>query len=326
MRDRAAFSLVDLLVVVAIVGLLVALLLPAVQAAREAARRAQCSNNLRQLALAAHAHHDALRRFPSGVDQRAFAASPVYRGSSLFVQMLPYMEQSGLREAWDFDDPQRNTLGGRGAVTAAVLPALVCISDEIPTNPIESGRAFYGLTSYGGNGGAVSYHPSSATIDGVFHTTGPASDPQPHQQSVALDDISDGASQTLLFGERNHDDANYESFAAATTWTTGLLAWGWWAPDSGRRAVGHVVLSSAAPINWGFSVNHAARASADPPINSRADFDRASDRRLSTFGSRHPGGANFALADGSVQFLVDSLSHAALQALSTRAGGEATAP
>src|SRR4051812_28335456 len=105
---RTAFTLVELLVVIAIIGVLVALLLPAVQAAREAARRMQCINHERQLAMATHQFHDTNKAFPPGVHQLKFSAAPQYRGTSLYVKLLPYLEQAGLAAGWDETDPLNN--------------------------------------------------------------------------------------------------------------------------------------------------------------------------------------------------------------------------
>src|SRR5215813_12720445 len=100
-RRALGFTLVELLVVIAIIGVLVALLLPAVQMAREAARRMQCSSHERQLALAAHSFHDVNRAFPPGVYQLKFSAAPQFRGVTLFVKLLPYLEQASLAQGWD---------------------------------------------------------------------------------------------------------------------------------------------------------------------------------------------------------------------------------
>ena len=182
-KDRPhGFTLVELLVVIAIIGILIALLLPAVQAAREAGRRANCQSHLKQLGLAALNYHGALLTFPPGVDQRRYPSNrPPVRGYSLFVFILPYLEQEGLRKQFDFSDPINNTAGEQKSLTAIVLPTLVCPSDNIPENPTQNSPMprWFGLTSYGGNGGTRSYNPTSGyiTADGMFFTTGPASVP-----------------------------------------------------------------------------------------------------------------------------------------------------
>jgi prepilin-type processing-associated H-X9-DG protein len=310
-----------LLVVIAIIGILIALLLPAIQAARETSRRLQCQNQLKQLALAAHAHHDAHGQFPAGVEQRFYVPAPTYRGVSFFVELLPHLEQTALAERWQRDDPLQNTAGGETSLTATRIPGLICPSDELPANPVADGVRHYALTSYGGNGGRRSFPPENATADGIFHTTGAASQPSPNQRTVALADVTDGTSQTLLLGERNHVDANFESFVEAG-WTESLTQWGWWAPSGGRKAIGHVTMSSCAGINFGLPYGF-AQLSATKPAPPVADFQRDNDLRLCAWGSSHPGGANFALADGSVRFLADALPLPLLDALSTRSGGEA---
>jgi prepilin-type processing-associated H-X9-DG protein len=308
---------VELLVVIAIVGVLVGLLLPAVQQAREAGRRAQCQDNLKQLALATHLHAGARGSYPSGVDQSFYTTAPVYRGFSVFVQLLPYIEQTNLDDQWVRSDPILNALGGEGARTAVVLPWLTCPSDHLPRPRAQQNDWTYALTSYGGNGGSRAFYPDTATVDGIFHTTGQASEPRPNQKAVAPADVRDGTSQTLLFGERYHRDANFESFAAAG-WIDSLEGWGWWAPSGGRKAIGHVTMSAAAPINYRLPIAFANGASTGTP----AEFKAESDLRLNAWGSGHPGGANFAFADGSVRFLTDATSPTVLRALSTRRGGE----
>jgi prepilin-type N-terminal cleavage/methylation domain-containing protein/prepilin-type processing-associated H-X9-DG protein len=311
---RRGFTLIELLVVIAILAVLAGLLLPAVQSAREAARRMQCSNNLKQLALATHNHIDVMGRYPPGVDQSYFPTSPVYRGTSMFVHLLPYIEQKPLRDAWNVTDPLANTEGGSTSRTAVVLSSLLCPSDQLPQNTVVQQGWTYALTSYGGNGGSRSYSPEKATVDGIFHTTGPASEPQSNQTTVRPADVRDGMSHTFLFGERFHGDRNFESFAAAK-WIDPLDAWGWWGPSGGRKAIGHVTMSTAAPINFRLPFGYSGNAS--PP-----DFQPLAELRLNAWGSGHPGGANFAFADGSVRFLKDQTAPAVLNALGTRRGRE----
>src|SRR4051794_36830607 len=216
MHPRRGFTLVELLVVIAIIGVLVALLLPAVQAAREAARRMQCANQERQIALAAHNFHDANKVFPPGVYQLKFSAAPQFRGVSLYVKLLPYLEQANLAQGWDETDPINNTLGGTSAKTAQKLKVLLCPSDFLPQNPVASGTIFYGLTSHGGNGGSRSYDPQLATNDGIFHVIGPGSETAPAGQSVRIPEITDGLSNTILLGERSHTDSVHDQLVLQT--------------------------------------------------------------------------------------------------------------
>jgi prepilin-type N-terminal cleavage/methylation domain-containing protein/prepilin-type processing-associated H-X9-DG protein len=307
------FTLVELLVVIAIIGALIALLLPAVQAARESARRVHCANQLKQLALAAHNHHTTRGTFPPGVDR----STP--RRSSLFIFLLPYLEGGNFYGLWKQPDADRRMLA------ATVLSSLVCPSDQIPRNPVPSasGASWYGLTSYGGNGGTRSFHPNSPDLkaDGIFFEVGPASRPERNQRPVRIADITDGTSQTLFFGERNHHDPDYDSFAAQG-WEQTLGQYGYWTGSGGNLALGDVTLSSHAPVNYRVAFSYADRAGADPPANSPGDFRHYADLRLCAFGSNHPGGANFALADGSVRFVNSEISLEILRALSTRQGGE----
>lgn len=322
MKRRHGFTLVELLVVIAIVGALIAMMLPAVQAARESARRTQCVNHLHQLSIATFNHQSALGPFPSGIAQRQFGSSPQYRGATLFVEILPYLEDRSLADIWDFDDPIRNAEGGPDSRSAIAQPEFICPSDSIETNPVERNGLYYALGSYGGNGGTYSYHPDRASIDGVFHATGPGSRPVSNQRPVEPKDICDGLSCTLLLGERSHEDANFRSFVEAGIAKHSLEEWGWWAASTGKRAVGHVTLSSLVEINYMMPVEYTNRAKASPPASDSGAMEYYGDRRLSCFGSNHPGGANFSFADGSGRFLADDLPLQQLQALSTRSGEE----
>ncbi|MBX7167741.1 MAG: DUF1559 domain-containing protein [Pirellulales bacterium] len=318
----SAFTLVELLIVIGIVAALAAIALPAVQAAREAGRRTQCQNNLRQLAVAAIRRHDARGSFPSGLDQRYFLQPPVHRGVGLFVELLPYIEQSARQQQWNYQDPLKNTTGGDAAATAQILPWLLCPSDVLPRNPVTTNQGWhYALTSYGGSGGRRSYFPEFATADGIFHTTGEAAEPSKKQRGIRLADVEDGAANTLLFGERSHFDPNYESFGEAG-WIDRLSSWGWWAPSGGRKSIGHITLSSHAPLNYRLPFGFGNRATAVPPATDTQKLQYYVDLRCCAFGSEHPRGANFAYADGSARFLADGVALLTLQALSTRWGKE----
>jgi prepilin-type N-terminal cleavage/methylation domain-containing protein/prepilin-type processing-associated H-X9-DG protein len=327
MKARRGFTLIELLVVIAIIAVLISLLLPAIQKVREAANRVTCQNNLKQIALATMNYHGTAGTFPPGVYQLPFAAAPKFRGVTLFVCLLPYIEQDNLYQGWDMVDPLNNTNGADKSKTATVLKGLICPSDVIPQNPINSGsNRWYGLTSYGGNGGTRSYDPQFATNDGIFFVIGPGSQTAPSGSPVRIADVSDGLSNTVLFGERSHVDPNNDSFAGNITAPTGQFINpmglnGWWASSGGRLASGDVTLSAFAPINFKVPAPYAQRASMVPPVSDFNTYSYYYDRRLCAFGSLHTGGANFALGDGSVHFLADSLPPAMLQALCVRNDG-----
>jgi prepilin-type N-terminal cleavage/methylation domain-containing protein/prepilin-type processing-associated H-X9-DG protein len=311
LRRRSAFTLIELLVVIAILAILIGLLLPAVQKAREAANRLRCQNNLKQLALAAHHHHDSKETFPTGLHPVEFTGDGRYaNGTTWQIEVFPYLEQENLQRKWDYSDHRNNVVGDRSATTAQVLKVLLCPSDPLPDsvfhfdNPVLPQYAwaygFYGLGSYGGNAGIRSFGGAGPTKDGIFFL----------DSSIRLEDVTDGTSNTLLLGERSHRDPQYDhyTYESAPAYYP-LGAFGMWAgvfATSGGSQPHHT-LSTPVLINYQM-----------PPSGSLAERNN----RLCAYGSGHPGGANFAFADGSVRFLSESIALEALQALSTRAGTE----
>jgi prepilin-type N-terminal cleavage/methylation domain-containing protein/prepilin-type processing-associated H-X9-DG protein len=311
---RRGFTLVELLVVIAIIAILIGLLLPAVQKVREAAARAQCLNNLKQIALAAHNYHGDHGRFPVGARLPVLVGDRPTEGSNLWVELLPYFEQDNLRKQWDDYDNRNNVAGGTSAAQAQVIKILICPSDPLPKPVTELTPAnslappwswgFYGMSSYGGNAGKRSVQAGSPPAflgmsrDGVFFIN----------SSVRMTDITDGASCTLLFGERYHRDPEYDlQHDAIWPGTSSMAQWGRWGYIANAGVMGNVTLSTPVTINYQMSPG--------------GDFTSV-ENRVCAFGSGHSGGANFAFADGSAHFLSDSTPLPTLQALSTRAGGE----
>jgi prepilin-type processing-associated H-X9-DG protein len=262
--------------------------------------------------------------FPPGIKQWFFNSAVTYRGIPLFVYLMPFMEGQSVVANWQYGDPMLNATQGNNSNTAAVVPNLICPSDAIAENPIVFPMYgwTYALTSYGGNGGTRSYFPPSSKADGVFHTTGPASEPAANQTAVRPEDITDGLSHTLLFGERSHYDPNYASFNGQG-WGELLNQWGWWAASTDRKMIGQVTMSGYVPINYVQPFSYANRAGQTPPADTFADFQATwVDMRICAFGSCHPGGANFCFADGNGQFLATETAIDVLQALSTRANSD----
>jgi prepilin-type N-terminal cleavage/methylation domain-containing protein/prepilin-type processing-associated H-X9-DG protein len=302
---RRGFTLIELLVVIAIIAVLIGLLLAAVQKVREAANRMSCTNNLRQLALAAHNYHGDHGQFPTGARLSVDGGGRPTGGTNVWVELLPYIEQDNLYKKWDRDD-NRNNVGGTNALSAQVIKILLCPSDSLP-EPVSQFTAgsiptwawgFYGMSSYGGNAGKRSVLAARMTQDGIFFIG----------SNVRIADITDGTSTTFLFGERFHHDPNFDR-QQPDVWPgasplTGIGKWGYVAD---ARANANVTLSTPVPINY--------------RVPSGGDFSTVEDRACA-FGSGHGRGANFAFADGSVRFLSESTPLLTLQALSTRADGE----
>jgi len=317
---RDAFTLIELLVVIAIIAILIALLLPAVQQAREAARRTQCKSQIKQIGLAIHNYESTHGCFPPGQIRLGFTAQPRVRGWSMYVQLLPYFEQGPLYNQWNFADPLANETNGN---TAVILQVLLCPSETLSSNPFtKPSGARYALTSYAGNGGTQSHPPSATTGDGLFAGTGPAITTPPTVQHgiVKIRDVIDGTSNTLLLGERNHSDPNYDTFASAGIATNPMGGWGYWSPTGGQLGLTDVTLSSFGRINMRLPYT----TTTNPGLSSAAAFDAAPEviQRLNAYGSQHTGSANFGLTDGSVRTISENIDAAGFRGLSTRARGE----
>ncbi|PQO41479.1 DUF1559 domain-containing protein [Blastopirellula marina] len=176
--QRRGFTLVELLVVIAIIGVLIALLLPAVQQAREAARRNACSNNLKQIGLALHNHHDVLQKFPPGFVATT-APNSTY-GWATYI--LPYMEQNNIYEA--IGDPT-SVLDASVTKAGAVIGAYQCPSSILPEKHDDG----YARSNYVGNGGRS--NGTGNDYDGFFA----------NKSKFKFRDMVDGTSNTIMAGE-----------------------------------------------------------------------------------------------------------------------------
>lgn len=270
-RPRTSgFTLVELLVVIAVIGILVALLMPAVQQSREAARRTQCRSRLHQLSLAIHNYEDTHRTYPIG----AITVGPSFRPMSGWgwgAMLLPYLDQAPLYQSIDFST--RTAVGPNRALIESTLPVWVCTSDPAPgaielTSP--DGPLRVGTGNYCG-------------VESVFRS----------MECFRPRDVTDGLSQTLFVGERVYQPSRSGSPTYTSSWC------------------GHVTDSTATLPN---SIPHLP-ISPDRPPNS-SPFD------VNAFTSYHPGSVHFAMGDGAVRSIIDSIDISVYVALGTRDGGE----
>jgi len=268
-----AFTLVELLVVIAIIGVLIGLLLPAVQAAREAARRAVCQNNLAQLGLACHNFEFATEHLPSGVinPDGPILSEPVGQHVSYLVQLLPYIEHQGIADNFDIS---AGTYAPQNAPARQnVISFFLCPSDYLAMNEDKTS----GLTNYAG----CHHHieaPIAADNTGLLFLN----------SEIRYGDIYDGSSHTILIGEML-------PLPTSLGWASGTRA----SLRNTQEMIDGRLLDRPAVV---------PQNALDPLV-------------VGGFGSRHPGGAQFCFADGSVRFLPISIEPEIYRNLGHRADG-----
>ena len=295
---RRGFTLIELLVVISIIGVLIALLLPAVQQAREAARRIQCTNNLKQIALAAHNYESANNVLPIGQTWQ-YNSGYFWTSGSMYVPLMLYMDNKPVYDATNFNMTMYNaanlTISGIG-VSTLWCPSDGTVSSPDPINPLSIDGApgpnnIY-HTSYAGNAGTWfawpnfgSYPSFTAWVaaeqsnsNGLFFS----------QSAVKYASITDGLSSTMAFSERAHSLLNPGD----------AVNWHWW--TSGN--FGDTTFNTLYPMNPFKKMQLTDGGGA--ALN---DGEGGLDAYVSSASSFHPGGANFAMMDGAVHFLQDSI-------------------
>lgn len=320
---RCAFTLVEVLVVIAIVGVLIALLLPAVQAAREAARRAHCVSNLKQLQLALLNFESAHGYLPGVGVRSPLAGQQSQWAFSVQAKLLPYLEDEKLQRLIDFSNPLMQGSGGAQTLnplqeipSGTVVPLFLCPSDPqevlFPGNNTEWAGLNY-VVNAGSGGPPYSF---GSRLDGLFW----------YYSDTRLRDITDGLSNTLMASEcvrGNNVTTNgtvpedsarqHASFGGSGGPTL---------TDTVCKSATRWMGTRASSWIWGREFNTVFNTH-EPP-NSEVPDCAVNGAGWFAARSLHPGGVNVGRADGSVSFVSEAVDRTVWRNVSTRAGGESS--
>jgi prepilin-type N-terminal cleavage/methylation domain-containing protein len=347
-KRRLAFTLVELLVVIAIIGILVALLLPAVQAAREAARRMQCSNNLKQLALAYHNYVDAKKTLPSsangcygpggtgGAGQNAYPLNigkQNWAGWSAHAMVLPYIEQTATFNDIKFTNGYYANVGPQPRPVVVMrrrIAAFMCPSDLPFPSSTDLGSCNYGV-SLGSNLGYSGSGMNLTTNNGMFR----------RQVETPFAAVTDGLSNTIMIAEFVVADntssrythggdmvrgiafpnlpAQFEKPTRATLDQYGASCFA--GRNNHTSAAGQ---SWASPGMYDSAINTIATPNwKHPTCHICGGCGKGDGGGVYPARSKHPGGALHALGDGSVTFVSETVDLTVYQGAGTREGKEA---
>jgi len=320
-RLRRGFTLIELLVVISIIGVLVALLLPAVQSAREAGRRAQCSNNMKQIGLALHNYHSTHNAMPPAKiygtgGEVANGGTGLVLNTTGFALILSQLEQEAIRNGYNFSMPSSNAVYGtfnttvvgiaaggqavNSTMVGTMIASFACPSDMAPlvvsdpTGSNSGGAQYSRLNARRSNYVlCVGRYDETTTVRGRPKDRGMFA----NDSSVKLDDVRDGASNTTLIGESVQTHFNP---ADGPYWGAG--SWG----------STHGVVYPTSHTNFKLTLPNAPAAGVNPQKLPQTWV----------MSSMHSGGINMVFADGSIRFIKDSINPDVWAGLQTINRGE----
>jgi len=342
-NQHKAFTLIELLVTISIIAVLIALLLPAVAQTREAARRAQCSNNLKQIGLALANYESSNNCFPPAGESTSYNVSPAATQfideASCHLRILSFMELNNVYNAYNFAFEYNDQRGANTTSASTFISIFVCPSspngskgavNPDPGDPLTANGLFYGRTDYAptcytdinsllsttglGSTQITPYRDKTTRVDGLLHVS-----------MTPVSAVRDGLSNTIMWGEDAGRDPHYispydESYVAPNLPNTPRpfiplgrrRFWRWTEADNAFGVSGR-------PNNPG-QPQQEVNLYADPLTALSAGNNAGANDELFSY---HPGSVNVLMGDGSVRSLKETINVMTLRGLVSAAGGEA---